>query len=239
MSDLSLVNSGRLEIVESIIQMTLPAAEALAVADAVRVDASTGKFTKAKATASDEADLYGLIRKAKASGLPATAIRKGVIYGYDLSGLDYWAKVYLSSTDGKLADADPGEDEVATVTLDGSPGGGTFTLTFGGQVTSAIAYDATAATVEAALEALSTIGQGNVKVTGSAGGPYTVTFIQDLAEQNVGDITADGSSLTGDGDEDVTIEVTNAGIHSVVVGRVIPVPANLGDDYDKLLFVDL
>lgn len=65
---------------------------------------------------------------------------------------------------------------IQTVTLTGTPTGGTFRLTYDGQSTSALAYNASAATVDAALEALSTIGTGNVAVTGSAGGPYTVTF---------------------------------------------------------------
>jgi hypothetical protein len=42
------------------------------------------------------------------------------------------------------------------------PASGNFTLTYGGQTTANIAYDATPAEVEAALEALSTIGSGNV-----------------------------------------------------------------------------
>jgi hypothetical protein len=70
-----------------------------------------------------------------------------------------------------------GTDTVETVTINGAPTGGTFTLTFGGQTTSALAYNATAAQVQAALVALSSIGAGNVTVTGAAGGPYTVTFV--------------------------------------------------------------
>jgi YD repeat-containing protein len=62
-------------------------------------------------------------------------------------------------------------DSVQQVQLTGGPTGGTFTLSFGGQTTAAIAYNATAATVQAALQALSTIGAGNVLVAGGAGGP--------------------------------------------------------------------
>ncbi len=65
-----------------------------------------------------------------------------------------------------------------TVTITGTPSGGTFTLQFNGQTTSTIAYNANAATVQAALVALSTVGAGNVTVTGGPGPgtPYTVTF---------------------------------------------------------------
>jgi YD repeat-containing protein len=43
-------------------------------------------------------------------------------------------------------------------------GGGTFTLSFNGQTSSALAHNASAATVQSALQALSTIGSGNVAV---------------------------------------------------------------------------
>lgn len=46
---------------------------------------------------------------------------------------------------------------------------GTFTLSFGGQTTGAIAFDATDATIQTALEALSTIDPGDVTVTQEVG----------------------------------------------------------------------
>jgi hypothetical protein len=61
--------------------------------------------------------------------------------------------------------------------------GGTFTLSLEGQTTVPIAYDATPASVEAALNALSSIAGngGSVSVTGGPGdelgsSPYIVTF---------------------------------------------------------------
>src|SRR5262249_13167022 len=75
-------------------------------------------------------------------------------------------------------------------------------LTFGGQTTDPINYNAPATgggSVEAALNLLSSIstGGGSVSVTGSVGGPYTITFDGGpLASTNVGQITADASKLT-------------------------------------------
>lgn len=57
--------------------------------------------------------------------------------------------------------------QVQTVKLTGNPTGGTFTLTVGAQTTSAIAYNATPAAVQAALAALSSVGANNVLVTGT------------------------------------------------------------------------
>ena len=68
----------------------------------------------------------------------------------------------------------------------------TFTVSFGGQITAAIDSDADAATLQAALEALSTIGADNVSVTltldGTAPDPqaWEVEFIGTLGGTNVG-----------------------------------------------------
>lgn len=84
-------------------------------------------------------------------------------------------------------------NEIQTVTLTDATAG-TFTLTFDGQTTSTIAYDATAAAVQSALEALSNLDSGDVTVTGDAGGPWAVEFD---GQGDVALMTADDSSLTG------------------------------------------
>lgn len=78
----------------------------------------------------------------------------------------------------------------------GNPSGGTFTLTYSGQTTSALAYSASPAVVQAALEALSNIAPGDVTVTGVAGVYYKVTFAGALAATDVDEITGDGAALT-------------------------------------------
>lgn len=100
-------------------------------------------------------------------------------------------------------------DEAQTITINGSPTGGSFTLSFRGETTDAIAHDADAAAIDAALEALSTIGAGNVAVTGS--GPFTATFGGSLADEDLPLLVADGSSLTGGSDPAVVIAQSAAG----------------------------
>lgn len=102
-------------------------------------------------------------------------------------------------------------NEVQTATITGSPTGGTFTLTWSGQTTTAIAYNAPAADVQAALTALSNIGDNDVAVTGSSGGPYTVTFKGVLGGTDVPAMTASGAGLTGGTSPGVTIATTTAG----------------------------
>lgn len=87
--------------------------------------------------------------------------------------------------------------EVQTVTITGGPTGGTFTLTYSGQTTAGIAYNANAAAVQAALEALSNLAPGDVTVTGGPGPAtaFAVTFR--AAMGNVVQMTASGAGLTG------------------------------------------
>jgi hypothetical protein len=76
-----------------------------------------------------------------------------------------------------------------TVTL-GTQSSGTFTLTYGGLTTATIAYGATAANVKSALVALDDgYDASDWTVTGSAGGPFTVTV------PGPGALTGSGASL--------------------------------------------
>ena len=73
-----------------------------------------------------------------------------------------------------------GQNEIQGVYFPAQPGGGDFTLTLGTETTASLAYDATAAEVQAALEALSNIGVGNVLVTKSSFGSaflFQVEFV--------------------------------------------------------------
>lgn len=102
-------------------------------------------------------------------------------------------------------------DEIQTITIDAT--GGTFTVsfTFEGKTgtTGAIAYNASAATLQAALEALDSIGSGNVSVQ-KAGSVFTITFVGSLAKANVPALTTNPASLTG-GAGTAAVVTTTAG----------------------------
>jgi hypothetical protein len=88
------------------------------------------------------------------------------------------------------------------IALDLSPlSAGTFTLDYDGEVTSAIAFDATAATVEAALQALSNVAFNEIIVTGVAEGTLTIQF---TIGGNLTDITVDSTGATGTATATVT-----------------------------------
>ena len=103
--------------------------------------------------------------------------------------------------------------EVQSITITGTPTGGTFTLTFDGQTTAAIVYNAAPAAVQSALEALSNINTGDVVAAGSAlpTGPVTVTFKGQYAGVNVPAMTGDGALLTGGTTPAVVVTTTTEG----------------------------
>src|SRR5690606_14903789 len=86
--------------------------------------------------------------------------------------------------------------EEQTITITGATGG-TFRVrtSTSGEWSANVAYNASASTLETALEGI--LGAGNVDVTGSNGGPWTIEFGGTLANQDVPQLIADASSLTG------------------------------------------
>lgn len=107
----------------------------------------------------------------------------------------------------------PGTNEVQTLTITAT--GGTYTLSFGGQTTTAIAYNANAAAIQAALAALSTLsGSGDVVVAGA--GPFTITFGGRYAGINTAAVTVATGSLTGG---TATIATTTPGGTGAGTGR--------------------
>jgi hypothetical protein len=85
-------------------------------------------------------------------------------------------------------------------------------LTYSGQTTSAIAWNATATAVQTALRALSNIGNNDVVVTGGPGPatPYVVTFQGSLEDADVAQMTATGS-FTGGTSPAVAVTTTTPG----------------------------
>lgn len=94
-------------------------------------------------------------------------------------------------------------NESQTLAIGGATAG-TFTLALDFEglsaTTSAIAFNATAATIQTALEALRPIKAGNVTVSGSVGGPFTISFSPGtLANANLPLLTRTDSTTGGTG----------------------------------------
>lgn len=131
---------------------------------------------------------------------------------YDLRNLQ--DRSVLDAYVGTGVIADGKTAEVQTITISGSPTGGSYTLTHDGETTAAIAYNATAATVQERLNALNGV---NVTVTLS-GSVYTVRFNQPVG--NTSQLTAT-SSLTGGSSPAVTPATTVSGTGSGSLVRAV------------------
>lgn len=123
----------------------------------------------------------------------------------------------------------PPQSEIQTITITGAPTGGTFTLTFNGQTTAAIPYNATADQVKAALEALSNIGADDIV---ARGGPLPATavdvaFAGDFAGTDVALMTAT-AAFTGGATPTITVATTRAANVPTGVDPVIIQTKNFG-----------
>lgn len=110
-----------------------------------------------------------------------------------------------------------GTQESQTLTKSGTVSGGTFKVTFAGQQTGALAFDITAADLQAAVEALSTVGLGNVTVTGGPlnTGPFTLQY---WLQGDQPAVTVDVTALTGSS-PGITVATSQAGAAGAIDGR--------------------
>lgn len=117
----------------------------------------------------------------------------------------------IANLTGETVTESGGTSEVQTITITGTPTSGDFTLTYDGDETAAIPYNATAAQVKTALAALDTLDASDITVTGGPfpGTPVVVTF--DLAHGDVAALTADDDGLSGGTSPAVGIATTTPG----------------------------
>jgi hypothetical protein len=106
-----------------------------------------------------------------------------------------------------------GTADVQTIAITGTPTGGDFPIQFKGQVTE-LPYNAAAAAVQTALQALATIGSGNVLCTGGPlpGTPVVCTFAGALAIGLQPLMTVFSGALTGGSGPAVAVTHTTPGL---------------------------
>jgi hypothetical protein len=143
-------------------------------------------------------DVHGVLYRAKATGELSGEMADGSFWMTGASG-----RALPRASDRKVYDFVQHETATAIATaaneqqrLSIDATGGTFTLTYSGQTSGNIAFNASAGTIQTALEALSNIGVGDVSVSGS-GGVFVIVFTGALAGTNVAQLVASSASLTG------------------------------------------
>lgn len=105
-------------------------------------------------------------------------------------------------------------NEVQTLTITGTPAGGTFRVNFKGVSSGTIAYNAIASVVQSTLELMSTVGSGNVLCAGGPlpGTPVTITFQSNLAGADQPLMTVVGAAFTGGTTPAAVITTTTPGV---------------------------
>lgn len=103
MADLAITGARPVEVVE---QFTGPLAEAATAGTYGRLNVTSGQVEKGNATSAAEARRGGILISDGVAGQAVTVVKRGIVdVGNALSALAYDQDVYLSDTDGKLADA--------------------------------------------------------------------------------------------------------------------------------------
>lgn len=113
-----------------------------------------------------------------------------------------------------------GVTEVQTLTVTGTPTGGTFTLSYKGQTTAPIAYNASAATIQTELRKLTRLGAVTAAGGALPGAAVTITFTGKLANQDTPLITANGAALTGGSAPTASVAQTTKG-DSKYAGKLV------------------
>lgn len=103
MSDLALVTADTLHIVGiPQEQHSAPAGVAITAGQVVRLDATTGKWALSDANNAADVGVSYIATRTVAAGVGLTAIKRGVLDGYDLAALAFGDLIYLSDTAGAL-----------------------------------------------------------------------------------------------------------------------------------------
>lgn len=163
-------------------------------------------------------DFHGIIYRAKADGSLEGTLEDATFWVTSMSGKGYGSleagtldRVYDFIHNETAVDitGSTSVNEIQAVLVDATAG--QFKLTYSAQTTTDLAFNASTAAVQGALEALSNIAPGDVEVTGVAGN-YVVEFTGTLAATNVAKMTTSaGTSPLAGGSAAAIVNVVQEG----------------------------
>ncbi len=123
-----------------------------------------------------------------------------------------------------------GDNEEIIVTLDSSVTGGTFTLTFDGETTEDIPYDANTAELKSYLTSLDNIDYNDIAIDQlEVNGSWYITFSYNEGGRDQVDMTADSTDLVGGS---ATLTITDGAVSENVFTDSIEQVNLTGGDYD-------
>jgi hypothetical protein len=159
-----------------------------------QLDGQIGHLDVAPAGSPHEGDLYIADARNNRVDEFKPAITAGKVTGVSFQRAFGW-DVVESGPDNV-----PAANEVQSIEIPSSVIGGTFKVSFEGQSTPSLPYNATAFELQKAIDALPSIAPG--ALVGVSGGPtehlpYKVTFEYQLSEANVSQLSVDSSALLG------------------------------------------
>lgn len=146
------------------------------------------------------------------------ASSSNVSFGLALTAANLQSVWLYSDKGGTIVTNGTGTADGQTVSISGTPTGGFFGIGFLGQVT-VVPYNVSAAALQTALQALSTIGSGNVTCSGGAlpGTPIICTFAGALATGLQPLLQVYSGQLTGGSSPTVSVAHTVPGLPSTTI----------------------
>lgn len=228
--------------ITGLLALTMEAQDALDVGDWVHV---TGDYEVHSADGSKSIlGKCSVSNKKRISTAMGTSVGNANVPGVvTVEALGFWVSTEIAAAaitagqrvavtaEGLVPHAAGAANEVSKLTITAT--GGTYTLTYSGQTTTALAFNAAAATIQAALEALSNVGTGDLVVSGT-GATRTITAAATFVSLNLADLTVDDALATGG---DVTIESVTQGSTAAGVTNDVGIAltsAGEGDEFDLL-----
>ena len=120
--------------------------------------------------------------------------------------------VIAGTTATATLDMGQGTDQVDQIALTGTVTAGTFELQYGSDVTDEIPYNALPSVIKSDLIAATNLGEDDIQVSeAEIGGPWTITFIDNMAGLPAQTLTVINMQLTGG---DVTTSVVTSGVQA-------------------------
>lgn len=200
----------------------MPSKNYRGVAD--RVDVFSAAAPVVSSTAVVENNWAGFPITSAAAGSPYTMHVEGEFEVEMVVSAAQGDVIYVEPVAGALsltapagAGGTPAVNETQNIDYTATVSGGTFTLTFDGETTTALDWDSTAGEVQTALEALSNLAPGDVVITlGPGPADMLATFGGNYAGVDVPLMVADDASITGGGT--VIVTAGTAGVPEVPAG---------------------